>query len=115
MHADSRVMTVYIPRLAALLGGALELEGVHRLRRVLFGVHPVSAGLGCLLLIVLGMSGAIALSYALIYIFHALHSAPLGYWLPWAVYLTYMTILAERERRAARTARPDMSTDPEEL
>ncbi len=114
LHADPRVMTLYLPWIAAVLATALELEGVHRLRRALFGVHPVQAGAGWLLLIALAMGGAAGLSYTLIYVDHLLHSAPVGYWLPWAVYLTYMTIVAERERRAQRLARADMRAGSED-
>ena len=114
LTTNPRIMTVYLPWLASALAAALELEGVHRMHRILFGVHPVQAGAGWLLLIALGMAGAIALSYTLIYVDHLLHSAPVGYWLPWAVYLTYMTAVAERERRAQRLARADMRAEPED-
>ena len=114
LHGNPKVMTLYLPWLASALAAALELEGVHRLRRAVFGVHPPRAGAGWMLLIALGMGGAIALSYTLIYVDHLLHSAPVGYWLPWAVYLTYMTIVAERERRAQRLARADMRAGSED-
>ncbi len=114
MHTtDPRVLHVYLPWLASLLAGALELEGIHRVRRALFGVHAVPAGTRWLLLCALGMAGAAGLSYTLIYIGRVLHARPAGYWLPWVVYLTYMIILAERERRAQRTV--SLSTDPEEV
>ncbi len=102
LTTNPRIMTVYLPWLASALAAALELEGVHRLRRAMWGVHPIPAGLGWALLIGLGMAGAIGLSYTLIYLNQALHAAPLGYWLPWLAYLTYMTTLAERERRTQR-------------
>lgn len=105
LHTDPRVMTVYLPWLAALLAGALELEGVHRLRRALWGVHPIHAGIGWLLLIALGMAGASGLSYSLIYICTQLHSTLGVEWVPWVVYLTYMTVVAEHERRTARAGR----------
>ncbi len=116
MHAlttNPRVMTVYLPWLLSSLAAAVELEGVHRLRRAMWGVHPIPARLGWVLLCVLGMAGAIALSYTLIYTSHALHSTPVGYWLPWAIYMTYMTVVAERERRTQRLDRPN--TEPEDL
>lgn len=118
MHTLStlpRVMTVYLPWLCASLAGALELEGVHRLRRLHFGVHPIPAGVRWLLLCALGMGGAWALADMLIYVGHLLHVYAVGYWLPWACYLTYMTVLAECERRAARTSRPDLHSDPGDL
>ncbi len=87
-----------------MLAGALELEGVHRLRRILFGVHPIPAGARWLLLCGLAMGGAIGLSYALIYISHVLHAPPHGYWLPWIVCLGYLTVVAHRERRAQRNS-----------
>ena len=114
LHADPRVMTLYLPWIAAVLATALELEGVHRLRRILFGVHPPRAGAGWLLLIALGMGGAIALSYTLIYLDAQMHTSAVGYWLPWIIYLTYMTIVAERERRAQRLARADMRAGSED-
>ena len=84
MHThDTRIMTVYLPWLCAALASALELEGVHRLRRAMWGVHPIPPGVGWLVLCGLGMGGAIWLSYTLIYFGHALHSAAPGYWLPW--------------------------------
>lgn len=104
MHVDPRVMTVYLPWLGAGLAGALELEGIHRVRRAMFGVHPIPAGMGWLVLCALGMGGAIGLSYTLIYVSHLLHSTPVGCWLPWAIYLIYMFIVAERERRTQREA-----------
>jgi hypothetical protein len=97
-------MTVYLPWLAAMLAGALELEGAHRLRRALFGVHPIPAGARWLLLCVLGMGGAAGLSYTLIYFARALHVPARGYWLPWIVYFGYMVVVAERERRAQRNS-----------
>ncbi len=114
LHDNPKVMTVYIPWLAAALAAALELEGVHRLRRIMFGVHAIPPGARWLLLCALGMAGAIALSYTLIYVDHLLHASAVGYWLPWAVYLAYMTIIAERERQAQRLARPSLHTDPED-
>ena len=113
LHADPRVMTLYLPWIAAVLATALELEGVHRLRRALFGVHPVQAGAGWLLLIALGMGGAAGLSYTLIYLDAQMQLSAVGYWLPWIVYLTYMTVLAERERRAQLAERPDMRAGSE--
>ena len=114
MHSNPKVMTLYIPWLAAVLASALELEGVHRLRRAVFGVHPPRAGAGWLLLIALGMGAAIALSYTLIYLDAQMHTSAVGYWLPWIVYLTYMTVLAERERRAQLAERPDMRAGSED-
>lgn len=106
LTSNPRVMTVYLPWLACALAGALELEGVHRVRRAMFGVHPIRPGIGWLLLSALGMAGATALSYILIYIDQHLHApfAP-GYWLPWSVCLGYLTVVAERERRSQRAAR----------
>ena len=115
MHThDTRIMTVYLPWLCAALASALELEGVHRLRRALWGVHPIPAGIGWALLCALAVAGASALGYTLIDLGHALHAHPVGYWLPWVVCLTYLTVVAEFERRAARPdARPN--TDPEDV
>jgi hypothetical protein len=114
LHANPQIMTVYLPWLLAALAGALELEGCHRLRRAMWGVHPILAGMGWLTLIGLGMAGATGLAYTLIYVGHALHVVPVGYWLPWLAYFTYMTVLAERERRAGRDARPDRIVNSEE-
>ncbi len=111
LTTDPRVLHVYIPWLCAALAAALELEGVHRLRRLIFGVHPIPAALGWLLLCGAGMVGATALSYTLIYISHVLRTAAHGYCLPWLVCLTYLAIVAERERRAARASLPN--ADPE--
>ena len=104
LTTNPRVLHLYLPWLAAMLAGALELEGVHRLRRILFGVHPIPAGARWLLLCGLAMGGAIGLSYALIYISHVLHAPPHGYWLPWIVCLGYLTVVAHRERRAQRNS-----------
>ena len=113
LHTNPRILHVYLPWLASALAAALELEGVHRLRRAMWGVHPIPARLGWVLLCVLGMAGAIALSYTLIYTSHALHAHAVGYWLPWAIYLIYMFIVAERERRTQRLERP--AINPEDL
>ena len=113
LHTNPRILHVYLPWLASALAAALELEGAHRLRRAMWGVHPIPARLGWVLLCVLGMAGAIALSYTLIYLSRVLHVAARGYWLPWVVYLCYMTVVAERERRTQRLERPN--TEPEGL
>ena len=104
LTTNPRVLTVYLPWLASLLAGALELEGVHRLRRAMFGVHPILPRAGWLLLCVLGMGGAAGLSYTLIYFARALHVPARGYWLPWIVYFGYMVVVAHRERRSALAA-----------
>ena len=104
LTTNPRLLPIYLPWLAALPAAALELEGVHRLRRLFFGVHPIPAGVRWLLLCGLAMGGALGLSYTLIYISHVLHAPPHGYWLPWIVCLGYLTVVAERERRAARTS-----------
>ena len=104
LTTNPRVLTVYLPWLASLLAGALELEGVHRLRRAMFGVHPIPPRAGWLTLCVLGMGGAAGLSYTLIYFARALHVPARGYWLPWIVYFGYMVVVAERERRSALAA-----------
>ena len=105
LTTNPRVLHLYLPWTAALLLAALELEGVHRLRRLLFGGHPIPASGGWLLLCTLGMGGAIGLSYTLIYISHVLHMpAARGYWLPWIVYFGYMVVVAHRERRSALAA-----------
>lgn len=104
LTTNPRVLHLYLPWLAALLAGALELEGVHRLRRLLFGVHPIPPRAGWLLLCGLGMGGAAGLSYTLIYISHVLHVPARGYWLPWIVCLGYLAVVAERERRAQRNS-----------
>ena len=114
LTTNPRVLTVYLPWLASLLAGALELEGVHRLRRAMFGVHPIPAGARWLLLCGLGRGGAIGLSCTLIYFARVLHTPPHGYWLPWALYLGYMVVVAERERRGARAARAAPLVDREE-
>ena len=112
MHTlNPRVMTIYLPWLAAALAGALELEGVHRLRRALWGVHPIPPGLGWLLLCVLGMGGAAGLAYTLRYICAQLHSTLWLGWLPWIVCLGYLTVVAKRERRTARAVVPDREDD----
>jgi len=108
------VLYLYLPWLAALLACALELEGVHRLRLLFFGVHPVAAGVRFLLLCGIGMGGAAGLSYTLIYINHLLHLPPRGYELPWLVYIFYMFVIAERERRAARAHQSVAIIDQEE-
>ena len=113
LHTNPRILHIYLPWLASALAAALELEGVHRLRRAMWGVHPIPAGMGWLLLIGLGMGGAWALADALIYLCHTLHTHALGYWLPWAIYLIYMFIVAERERRTQRLERP--AINPEDL
>ncbi len=112
MH-NTIIVHTYIPLLAAVLAGALELELIHRLRRVLFGVHPIHAGARWLLLIALGMAAAAGLSYALITLAGLVHIAARGYELPWVVCLIYLTVVAERERRAARQAGGDLK-DPED-
>ena len=104
LTTNPRVLHLYLPWLAAMLAAALELEGVHRLRRILFGVHPIPAGVRWLLLCGLAMCGAIGLSYTLIYFARALHVPARGYWLPWIVYFGYMVVVAERERRSALAA-----------
>jgi hypothetical protein len=111
LTTNPRVLTVYLPWLASLLAGALELEGVHRLRRAMFGVHPILPRAGWLLLCVLGMGGAAGLSYTLIYIARVLHTPARGYWLPWIVCLGYLTVVAKRERRTARAVVPDREDD----
>ena len=111
LSTDHRVLQVYLPWLAALLAGAHEWEGGHRLRRAMWGVHPIPPGVGWLVLCGLGMAGAIGLSYALIYLDHAMHTRAVGYWLPWGIYLTYMFVLAERERRAPRIAPPNIDSE----
>jgi len=108
------VLYLYLPWLAALLACALELEGVHRLRRLLFGVHPVVAGVRFLLLCAAGMGGAAGLSYTLIYINQLLHLPPQGYELPWIIYIFYMFVISERERRAAHAAQRVAIIDQEE-
>ena len=117
MHTIStnpRILHVYLPWLLSTLGAALELEGVHRLRRGMWGVHPIPAGMGWLTLIGLGMAGATGLAYTLIRLDALMHAHAVGYWLPWLAYLTYMTILSERERRAGRDAQPDRIVNSEE-
>lgn len=106
MHtlSNMRILHVYIPLLAAVLGGALELELVHRLRRLMFGVHPIPAGARWLLLCAIGMASAAGLSYSLITLVHLVHIPARGYELPWVVCLGYLALVAERERRAARLA-----------
>jgi len=102
MHTTPTLLSLRLSWIACALACALELEGVHRLRRALFGVHPVVAGVRLVLLCALGMGGAAGLSYTLIYINHLLHLPPQGYELPWVIYIFYMFFLDECERRAAR-------------
>jgi len=108
------VLYLYLPWLACALACALELEGVHRLRRLFFGVHPVTAGVRFLLLCALGMGGAIGLSYTLIYINQLLHLPPRCYELPWVVYIFYMFVISGQERRAAHAAQRVAIIDQEE-
>jgi hypothetical protein len=105
LPTDPRVLHLYLPWLAAALAGALELEWIHRLRRLLFGVHPVPAGARWLALCAAGLAAAPGLSYALIYICAQLNARTWLGWVPWAVGLVYLTVVAERERHAARAAR----------
>jgi len=102
MHTTPTLLSVHLSWIAVALACALELEGVHRLRRLCFGVHPVEPGARLVLLCALGMAGAAGLSYTLIYINHLLHLPPQGYELPWIIYIFYMFVVSERERRAAR-------------
>ena len=39
LSTDHRVLHVYLPWLTALLAATLELEGIHRLRRILIHRH----------------------------------------------------------------------------
>lgn len=115
MHMqNTQILHLYIPWLCAVLAGALELELVHRARRLMFGVHPIPAGLGWLLLIGSGMAAAAALSYSLITLGHLVHIPAHAYELPWVSCLLYLAIVAERERRAARAASVDLVKDPED-
>ena len=113
MH-NTVILHTYIPWLACALASALELELVHRLRRLFFGVHPIPARLGWLLLCALGMACAAGLSYSLIALGRLVHIAPRAYELPWLVCLVYLTVVAERERRAARAVGVDLVKDPED-
>jgi hypothetical protein len=115
MHLhNTQILHLYIPWLCAALAGALELELVHRIRRLFFGVHPIPPGARWLLLIALGMAAAAGLSYSLIEFGHLVHIAPQGYELPWVVCLIYLSLVAERERRAARLAGGDLVKDSED-
>jgi hypothetical protein len=107
MHSDTQILTLYIPWLAAALAGALELELVHRLRRLFFGVHPAPAGVRWLLLCLFGMGCAAGLAYVLGMLEGLLHARVFVAWGPWAVYFAYMFIIAEVERRGARAAREE--------
>ena len=111
---NTKILHVYLPMLPALLISALELELVHRLRRLLFGVHPVPAGARWLLLIALGMAAAAGLSYSIITLSGFVHIHPRGYELPWVVCLGYLAVIAERERRAARLAGGDLIKESED-
>ena len=113
MH-NAQILHTYLPLLAAVLAGALELELVHRLRRLFFGVHPVPVGARWLLLCALGMAAAAGLSYALITLSGLVHIPARAAELPWLVCLIYLTIVAERERRAARLAGGDLVKDSED-
>ena len=113
MH-NTVILHLYIPWLCAALAGALELELVHRIRRLMFGVHPIPARLGWLLLIALGMAAAAGLSYALITLSGLVHIRARAYELPWVVCLIYLAIVAERERRAPRLAGGDLVKDSED-
>jgi hypothetical protein len=77
-------------------------------------VHPIEPGVRLLLLCGVGMGGAAGLSYTLIYINHLLHLPPRGYELPWIIYIFYMFIVSERERRAAHAAQRVAMIDREE-
>jgi len=115
MHTTPTLLSVHLSWIATALAGTLELEGVHRLRRLFFGVHPVVAGARLVLLCALGMAGAAGLSYTLIYINHLLHLPhALNYELPWVIYIFYMFFLDERERRAARAHQSVAIIDQEE-
>lgn len=114
MHThNAQILYMYIPWLASVLAGALELELVHRARRLLFGVHPIPPGARWLLLIALGMATAAGLSYALITLGHLVYITARGYELPWVVCLVYLSVAAERERRAARVV-DDLVKDSED-
>jgi hypothetical protein len=109
MHMHNAVILhVYLPWLCALLAGSLELELVHRARRLLFGVHPIPPGARWLLLIALGMAAAAGLSYSLITLGGLVHIPAQGYELPWIVCLVYLSVVAERERRAGRVPVGDL-------
>jgi hypothetical protein len=107
MHSDTQILHVYIPMLGAALAAAFELELVHRLRRLFFGVHPAPAGVRWLLLCAVGMGCAAGLGSALRMLEGLLHARVFVAWVPWAVYFIYMFVIAEVERRAARVARAD--------
>lgn len=111
---NTAILHVYLPMLAAVLAGALELELVHRARRLLFGVHPIPAGARWLLLIAVGMATAAGLSYSLITLAGLVHIPPRGYELPWITCLGYLAVIAELERRAARQAGGDLIKDSED-
>jgi len=114
MHTTPTLLSLRLSWIACALACALELEGVHRLRLLLFGVHPAEPGARLLLLCAAGMGGAIGLSYTLIYINQLLHLPPRGYELPWIIYIFYMFVVSERERRAARAHQSVAIIDPEE-
>ena len=107
MHSDTRILTFYIPWLASALAAAFELELVHRLRRLFFGVHPAPPGVRWLILCGVGMGCAGGLSYTLRMLEGLLHTRLFVTWVPWVVYFLYMFVVAEVERRAARAARLD--------
>lgn len=113
MH-NTVILHTYIPWLAAVLASALQLELVHRARRLAWGVHPIPARLGWLLLIALGMACAAGLSYSLLELAGLVHIPARAYELPWLVCLVYLTVVAERERRAARAVGVDLVKDPED-
>jgi hypothetical protein len=46
LHTNPRILHIYLPWLASALAAALELEGAHRLRRAMWGVHPIRPGWG---------------------------------------------------------------------
>jgi len=114
MYTTPTLLSLRLSWIACALACALELEGVHRLRRLCFGVHPVEPGARLLLLCGIGMGGAAGLSYTLIYINQLLHLPPQGYELPWLVYIFYMFVVSERERRAARAHQSVAMIDREE-
>lgn len=111
---NTAILHTYLPLLASVLAGALELELVHRARRLLFGVHPIPPGARWLLLCTLGMAAAAGLSYSLITLGALVHITARGYELPWVVCLGYLAVVAERERRAARPAGGDLIKDSED-
>jgi len=102
------VLYLYLPWLLALLAGFFEFEITHKARGILFGVHPLVAGVRLLLLCCIGMGAAWVLTDALCWLDTTTHSLHV-YWVPWAVYITYALVLSLRAPAPPAAPRLDVS------